>query len=114
MMNYASAKPAASAASIALLALCLAVAAFMPPLQQRVLPSVPLTVAVGLAIAVALALHLFFVGLAAARLGRSPLAWALLALVTLPLGSIIGLILIEWYAHQQEQQPGNPSAPGAA
>jgi hypothetical protein len=112
-MNYSSAKPAVSAASIALIAFCVAVGAFLPPFNERVLASVPLTVGVALAITVALVLHLYFIGLTAARLGRAPAGWVLLALVTMPLGSIVGLILFEWYAHQAAQQD-NPAQPGRA
>lgn len=109
-MPYQQAKPAASAASVALIALCLCVGALLPPFFDRVVAAVPLLVALGLGIAVSLVLHLIFVGMAARRLGRHALPWALLALLTLPIGSIVGLILFEWFA----AQAAKPSSSGAA
>ena len=105
-MPYEQAKPAASAASVALMALCLCIGGFLPPLSETVLASLPLILALGIGIAASLALHLYFVGLAAAKLGRRPAAWVLLALVTLPIGSIVGLVIFEWYASQASSPSG--------
>lgn len=95
-MHLEDAKSAVSAASAALLVLCLAVGAFLPPLNATVTASVPLTVALSLAIACSLILHLIFVGIAARSLGRSRALWTALALFTLPIGSIVGIVMFEW------------------
>jgi hypothetical protein len=71
----------------------LGVASFLPPLfQQYTSQSVLLMIGAGIGIFVCMVLHLIFIGIAAKRLGRSPLLWVILTLCTLPLGSIIGLI----------------------
>ena len=68
-MSLQPAREAASAASTALLVFCIAVAAFLPPISERVLPAGPLViVALALAIAASFFLHLYFVGIAARRL----------------------------------------------
>jgi hypothetical protein len=51
-------------------------------------------------------LHLVFVGLAAHRLGRSAWWWVVIALLTFPIGSIVGLILFEWFSEEQEGTQG--------
>ena len=103
-MEISRAQRPLAAAAISLLVFAACVAAFLPPLNAYGWDSVPLTVLLGLAIAISLVLHLVFVGIAARRLGRSSAAWAALALITFPVGSIIGLILIEWFG--EEQRPG--------
>jgi hypothetical protein len=113
-VTFQPAKPAASAASTALIVLAVCVGAFLPPFNQRVLPSVALVVVLGLAITVSLILHLFFIGLMARQLGRSATLWVVVALVTLPLGSTVGLILFEWALHQEQQRQQDASPPRAA
>jgi len=109
-MELERAKSAVSAASAALIALGCCVLAFLPPLLERVQSSAILMVLLGLAIATSLALHLIFVALAARQLGRSGVLWAILALVTLPLGSIVGLVLFEWAtANQAKNAPRSPA-----
>ena len=95
-MHLEQAKSAISAASVALLVLLCSGAAFLPQFNERVLNSVPLVVALGVAIACSLILHLVFVGIAAKKLSRSPVRWAAIALFTLPVGSIVGIVLFEW------------------
>ncbi len=97
-----------AAAAVSLLAWGACVAAFLPPLNAHALDSVPLTVLLGLGIAISLALHLVFVGIAARRLGRSAATWVGLALFTFPVGSIVGLVLVEWFSEEQ----GHASAGG--
>jgi peptidoglycan biosynthesis protein MviN/MurJ (putative lipid II flippase) len=96
MNDLQNAKSAVSAASVALIVFCVTTAAFLPPLNAHVLGNVALTVALALAIAASVILHLVFVAIAARKLGRSAGGWALLALVTLPLGSLIGIVWFEW------------------
>lgn len=85
---------ALSAATLSLLACGACIAAFLPPLQGRVLPSVGLTVALGLGIAVSFALHLAYVWIGAKALGRNAIGWLLLALLTFPVASIVVLVLL--------------------
>ncbi|MYM68226.1 hypothetical protein GTP45_15500 [Pseudoduganella sp. FT55W] len=61
-----------------------------------------LIIAAGIAIFVCLVLHLVFIGIAAKRLGRSPVLWVLIALCTMPIASIIGLILFEWFSEHDK------------
>lgn len=65
----------------------------------------------GLALTCSIILHLVFVGILAQRLGRRPTWYVLGALLTLPIGSAVGLILYEW--HTQTDHPstegGSPS-----
>jgi hypothetical protein len=59
-----------------------------------------------LAIAVSLVLHLIFVGVLAKGMGKSPGKYVALALATLPVGSIVGLVLLEWFSkHPKQEQP---------
>jgi drug/metabolite transporter (DMT)-like permease len=98
------------AASVSLLAFGGCVAAFLPPLNQQTLESLPLTIVLGIALAVSLILHLVFVGVAAQRLGRSALWWVVLALLLFPIASIVGLILFEWFSEEQNQAQGHGAA----
>ena len=98
------------AASVSLLAFGGCVAAFLPPLNQQTLESLPLTVALGIALAVSLILHFVFVGIAAQRLGRSVWGWVILALLLFPIASIVGPILFEWFSEEQNQSQGQRAA----
>jgi hypothetical protein len=102
-MQLARAQPAIGAAAGSLLTFVACVAAFLPPLNSYVTHSVPLVIVAGLGIAVSLVLHLVFVGIAANRLGRSPVFWVIISLLTLPIASIVGLILFEWFSDEQKQ-----------
>ena len=94
---------AASAAAISLIALCAGVACLIPPLNERFVDTPLWVVALGLVITVSLVLHLIFVGMLAKSLGRSPGWTVALALLTLPVGSIVGLVLLEWQASQRKR-----------
>lgn len=87
---------AAAAAEVSLLALCALTACFLPPLNSRIIDNVAVMVLVGIGLSVSLVLHLMFVGALAKSHGRSAARYAALALATLPVGSIIGLIYYEW------------------
>ena len=89
---------ASAAISLVLFAVC--VGAFLPPFVERTTSSVALTIAAGLGIAVTLVLHVAFVGIAAHRAGRSAILWSALALLVFPIGSIVGLVLFEWFGTQ--------------
>ena len=56
-----------------------------------------LAVLASLAMACTVVLHLIFVALLARRLGRRARWYVLGALLTLPVGSLVGLILYEWH-----------------
>lgn len=92
-----------AAAAVTLVLLIISIAAFLPPLSHTTLQSVLLMIAAGLGIFICLVLHLVFIGIAAKRLGRSPVVWVLVALFTFPIASIIGLILFEWFSEQDKQ-----------
>ena len=74
-MQLSRAHQPIAAAAVSLMVFGACVAAFLPPFNEHTLASMPLVVLLGLAIAVSLVLHLIFIGLAARRLGRSPLWW---------------------------------------
>ena len=109
-MQASRARQPIIAASVSLLAFGGCLAAFLPPLNHQTLESLPLTVALGIALAVSLILHFVFVGIAAQRLGRSALWWVILALVLFPIASIVGLILFEWFSEEQNQSQGQGAA----
>jgi len=93
-----------AAAAVTLVLWILGVASFLPPLFEKYTSqSVLYIIGAGIGICVCMVLHLTFIGIAAKRLGRSPLLWVVLTLCTLPIGSIIGLILFEWFSEQEKQ-----------
>jgi hypothetical protein len=92
-----------AAATVCLLVFGACIAAFLPPLNETVLGSVPFVVMVGLTLALSVILHLVFVGIAARRLGRSVPGWIAIAAVTFPIGSIIGLVLYEWFSDEADR-----------
>ena len=91
---------AVASAAISLLVFAVSVGAFVPPFVERTVSSVPLTIAFGIAIAASFVLHVAFVGIAAHRARRSAVLWAVLAILAFPIGSIVGLILFEWFSTQ--------------
>jgi len=105
-MQASRARQPIVAASASLLAFGGCVAAFLPPLNQQTLESLPLIAALGIALAVSFILHMVFVGIAAQRLGRSAILWVILALLLFPIASIVGLILFEWFSEEQNQPQG--------
>ena len=94
---------AAATVSLAVFGAC--VAAFLPPFNQIVLASVPYIIIAGLASAASFTLHLIFIGLAAHRLRRPVTRWVLLAILTFPVGSIVGLVLLEWLGVEAGNSP---------
>ena len=71
--------------------------------HQPAYVTLPLVILAGLGIAVSLILHLVFIGMSAKLLGRSPVLWVLICLCLLPVASIAGLILFEWFSDQENQ-----------
>ncbi len=97
-----------SAAAISLVVLCACIACLIPPLNEKVVGNPALIVLVGLGIACSGILHLVFVGLLARSYGESPGKYVALAILTLPVGSVVGLILLEWY--ERPDKAGQASA----
>ena len=99
-MQQSPTTQAVASAAISLVVVALSVGAFVPPFVERTVGSIPMTVAFGIAIAVSFVLHVVFVGIAAHRANRSAALWAVLTVFLFPIGSIVGLILFEWFSHQ--------------
>jgi uncharacterized membrane protein len=91
---------AAASAAVSLVIFALCVGAFLPPFVAHTVSSIPMTAVFGIAIAVSFVLHIAFVGIAAQRAKRSAVLWAVLSVLLFPVGSIVGLILFEWFSHQ--------------
>lgn len=103
-MQIERAQQPIAAAAVTLVLWILGVASFLPPLFFKYTSqSLLLIIGAGIGICVCMVLHLVFIGIAAKRLGRSPVLWVILSLCTLPIGSIIGLILFEWFSEQEKQ-----------
>jgi hypothetical protein len=102
-MQVARAQQPIAAAAVTLVLWIFGVASFLPPLVHYTTRSVLLMIAAGIGIFVCLVLHLFFVGLAAKRLGRSPVLWVIISLCFMPIASIICLIIFEWFSEQEKQ-----------
>ena len=109
-MMQASKDQLVSAAAMSLAVFCGCVACFIPPLSARFIGSPLWIVVLALGIAVGAVLHLVFVGLLARQLGRRPALAVALALVTLPVGSIVGLVLLEWQGRVGMGGPAGRSA----
>lgn len=101
-MDLSRAQRPIAAAAVSLFAACAFIAALAPPLNRYTLDSVPLMVILGVGIAVAAVLHLIFIGMAARRLGRSAALWVVVAICFMPVASIIGLILFEWFSDEKK------------
>lgn len=95
-MADAAVESTATAAEVSLIVFCGAIACLLPPFSERIEHIPVLILVLSLSIACSLVLHLIFVGMLARAHGRSAGRYAALALVTLPIGSIVGLILYEW------------------
>lgn len=96
---------AISAAAISLFVFVACVACFMPPLNKYALQSTSLVALLGITIAVSMLLHFVFIGIAAQRLGRSVAMWVVLSVLLFPIGSIVGLILFEWFSDENRTTP---------
>ena len=96
-MSLKRAQHAINGAALSLVACGAGIAAFIPPWSAHTLASPLLATLAGIGIAVALVLHLIFIAIAAHRVQRSPALWAALALLSFPIGSIVGLVLFEFF-----------------
>lgn len=97
-----------NAISAAAVTLCISVgstACFLPPLNTHVLHSALLMTALGMAIGISTILHFIFVGIAATRLERNTALWVIISMIFFPIGSIIGLILFEWFTEEKQRIP---------
>ncbi|CAG0979598.1 hypothetical protein BURK2_01764 [Burkholderiales bacterium] len=101
---------AAAAASVSLVAVlaCLGYLIFKATLDGKPQPFI--LVLVALALSSAIVLHLVFVGLLARRTGRSAIGYVVGALLTLPIGSIVGLILYEWHTETDAASSPTPAS----
>lgn len=102
-MQVARAQQPIAAAAVTLVLWGVCVASFLPPLLDYTLKSVLLMIAAGMGIFICWVLHLVFIGIAAKRLGRSVVAWVVVSAIFMPLASIIGLIMFEWFSEQENQ-----------
>ena len=84
-----------TASATALVVAVACVAMFLPPMVERTVASVPLTVMVGLSTAVAILLHWAFLGIAAFRAERSVFGWVALGLM-FPIGGAAALLMLAW------------------
>ncbi|SDH56300.1 MULTISPECIES: hypothetical protein [unclassified Duganella] len=102
-MQIARAQQPIAAAAVTLVLWIACVASYLPPLVQHTTKSILLMIATGIGILVCYVLHLVFVGIAARRLGRSPVLWVIVSACFMPIASIIGLIIFEWFSEQEKQ-----------
>ncbi len=105
MANHSSALRALADSALALLVACVGVAMFLPPLVGETLASALRTVASALTIALALPLHWAFLGAGARRMGLRVLPWIALSVLLFPVGALAALVLLVWYAHEQQARP---------
>ena len=104
-----SAAQRAIGASITSLVVAVAVGmAFLPPLAETTLASVPRIVAASLVLATAILLHWIFVGIAARRLQRSVIGWVSMSVLLFPIGGATTLILFGWFAEEEHGGPRSP------
>jgi MFS family permease len=95
-MSTTPASNAAAAASVTILAAIAALGFLIYQASAEIEAQPHLIVLAAIALVSAMALHLVFVGLLARRTGRSPVRYVVIALLTFPIGSIVGLIFYEW------------------
>ena len=110
--DESSASRALSASTLALVVACASIVAFLPPMVEYTVASIPRTVLLGTAIAAGMFLHWVFLGIAARRLERSVLGWVALAVLLFPIGGIAALVLLGFFGDEAQRRPPAP-APGA-
>ena len=103
-MTESSAQRAIGASALALVVACAAIAAFLPPLLEATLSSVPRMVLLGCAIAAGIVLHWAFLGIAAHRLERSVAGWLAWGLL-FPIGGAAALILLGFFSDERAGTP---------
>ncbi|GAB4042027.1 MAG: hypothetical protein Fur0014_13910 [Rubrivivax sp.] len=108
--DQTSAQKAIGASALALVVAFASIVAFLPPMVEATVQSVPRTVLLGLAIATGVLLHWVFVGIAAHRLERSVPGWVALSVLLFPIGGIAALILLGFFGEEAARGPAT-SAP---
>jgi hypothetical protein len=111
-MSETPAQNALAAATVALIVACACGAAFLPPMLDSTLASVPRTVGVGLMLLTAQVLHWAFLGIAARRLARSVAGWVALSVLLFPIGSVAALVLLAWLGEDSTLPTPAPSPRG--
>lgn len=111
-MHEPSAQRAIGASALALVVACAAIAAFLPPMAEATLASVPRTLLLGGAIAVGIVLHWAFLGIAARRLDRSVAGWLVWGLL-FPIGGAAALILLGFFSDERSGAPAPAPVRGA-
>jgi uncharacterized membrane protein len=96
---------AISAAAITLIIAGGSIAFFLPPLYSHIVHSLWRIILIAIICCICILLHFVFVGIAANRLGRNIALWVLLSICLFPVGSIIGLILFEWFSDEKREPP---------
>ncbi len=87
-------RQAITTSAVALAAAVACIAAFLPPLVSHTTASVMRVVLLGSVLSLAMVLHWFYLGRAAARLGRSVLGWVALAVLLFPIGGAAALLVL--------------------
>ena len=100
-----SAQRALVDSALALLAACLAIAMFLPPLAAATAASAWREAAAVGVVVLALPLHWFSLAAAARRLGVAPAGWLGLAVLLCPLGGAAALILLAGLLQALLQRP---------
>jgi hypothetical protein len=101
----ATAQRALADSALALLAGCVGVAMFLPPLSLATAASLPRGIAAGLVVALALPLHWFFLASGARRMGASVAGWVGLSVALFPVGGAAALILLGWQLDEPHARP---------
>lgn len=102
-MHDAAVHRAINLAAFALVVGVLCGMAFLPPMVESTLRSVPATVLLAIAGIAALLLHWVYLGIAAQRSGRFVPGWVAFSVLLFPIGSAAAVILLGWL--QEEPQP---------
>lgn len=102
---------ALQAATVSLIAAVGCVALFLPPLLAATVATPLRAAATGAALGVTLLLHWIFLGVAVRRLQRSLPAWVGLSVLLFPIGSVLALVLLGWFADERDGVGGvSPAA----
>ncbi|MBC7728975.1 MAG: hypothetical protein H7242_15445 [Microbacteriaceae bacterium] len=100
-----SAQRALVDSALALLAACLAIAMFLPPLAAATAASAWREAAAVGVVVLALPLHWLSLAAAARRLGLLPAGWLGLSVALCPVGGVAALILLAGLLHRPPAQP---------
>ena len=100
-----SAQRALVDSALALLAACLAIAMFLPPLAEATTASAWREGAAAAVVVLALTWHWLSLAAAARRLEVSPGGWLALAVLFCPVGGVAALLLLAGLPHRPHTQP---------